>query len=45
MRTTARDGMLTGEKTVVAGAEDATHLIVLATDGLYLAPEDRVRIW
>ena len=36
VRTTARDGLLTGEKTVVAGAEDATHLIVLATDGLYL---------
>ena len=35
-RTTATDGKLTGEKSVVYGAEDATHLIVSAKDGLYL---------
>ncbi|MDQ1902816.1 acyl-CoA dehydrogenase [Paracoccus sp. WLY502] len=34
--TTASDGRLTGEKSVVPGAGDATHLIVRATDGLYL---------
>ena len=34
--TTATDGRLTGEKSMVQGAEDATHLIVRATDGLYL---------
>ena len=34
--TTAANGRLTGEKSVVQGAEDATHLIVRATDGLYL---------
>lgn len=34
--TTAADGRLTGEKSVVHGAEDATHLIVRVTDGLYL---------
>lgn len=36
IRTTAADGRLTGEKSVVHGAEDATHLIVAAMDGLYL---------
>ncbi|WP_295047084.1 acyl-CoA dehydrogenase [uncultured Paracoccus sp.] len=35
--TTATDGRLTGEKSMVQGAGDATHLIVQATDGLYLA--------
>ncbi len=34
--TRAEDGRLTGEKSVVPGAEDATHLIVRAVDGLYL---------
>ena len=34
--TRAQGDRLTGEKSVVPGAEDATHLIVLATDGLYL---------
>ncbi|MFC3168725.1 MULTISPECIES: acyl-CoA dehydrogenase family protein [Paracoccus] len=34
--TTAAAGKLTGEKSVIHGAEDATHLIVRATDGLYL---------
>lgn len=34
--TTATDGRLSGEKSVVSGSEDATHLIVSATDGLYL---------
>lgn len=34
--TTAAASKLTGEKSVVHGAEDATHLIVRATDGLYL---------
>lgn len=34
--TTAAAGKLTGEKSVVHGAEDATHLIVRTTDGLYL---------
>ena len=34
---TRADGdRLTGEKTMVAGADQATHLIVSATDGLYL---------
>lgn len=34
--TRAEGDRLTGEKSVVPGAEDASHLIVLATDGLYL---------
>lgn len=34
--TTATNDRLTGEKTVVHGAEDATHLIIRATDGLHL---------
>ena len=34
--TLAQGGRLSGEKSVVPGAEDATHLIVLATDGLWL---------
>ncbi|EKE45479.1 acyl-CoA dehydrogenase family protein [Oceaniovalibus guishaninsula JLT2003] len=34
--TRADRGHLTGEKAVVHGAEDASHLIVLATDGLHL---------
>jgi alkylation response protein AidB-like acyl-CoA dehydrogenase len=34
--TVARDGLLTGEKTMVSGADSASHLIVSATDGLYL---------
>ena len=44
VRTAAQDGRLTGEKTIVAGAEHATHLIVLAIDGLYLvdAPADEL---
>lgn len=36
VRTSAAGGRLTGEKSVVTGAEGATHLIVLAVDGLYL---------
>lgn len=35
--TRATDGRLTGEKSVVYGAEQASHLILRATDGLYLA--------
>lgn len=34
--TVARGGLLTGEKTMVSGADTATHLIVSATDGVYL---------
>ena len=34
--TRAEGDRLTGEKSVVPGAEDATHLIVRATDGLWL---------
>ena len=34
--TRAEGGGLTGEKSVVHGAENATHLIVRAVDGLYL---------
>ena len=34
--TTATGDRLSGEKSLVHGAEDATHLIVRATDGLYL---------
>lgn len=35
--TAARDGALHGRKSLVAGADTATHFIVSATDGLYLA--------
>lgn len=34
--TRAEAGRLTGEKSIVPGAEQATHLIVRATDGLHL---------
>ena len=37
VNTRATDGRLIGEKSVVYGAEQASHLILRATDGFYLA--------
>lgn len=37
VETRAEDGRLTGRKSLVHGAEEASHLIVLAREGLYLA--------
>ncbi|WP_424934744.1 acyl-CoA dehydrogenase family protein [Amaricoccus macauensis] len=38
--TVARDSLLSGEKSMVSGADSATHLVVSATDGLYLVDGD-----